>query len=93
MRSSGTERVDLCLIKHIRSATFGGARVRETLLLLKTGEQMNKTKAKEILGDKSQDELREIITQLNAKEFLFLESDIELKKAVTLLLKTGDSIQ
>jgi len=51
---------------------------------------MNKTKAKEILGDKSQDELREIITQLNAKEFLFLESDIELKKAVTLLLKTGE---
>jgi hypothetical protein len=59
-------------------------------LYLKTGEQMNKTKAKEILGDKSQDELREIITQLNAKEFLFLESDIELKKAVTLLLKTGE---
>jgi len=48
---------------------------------------MNKKRAKEIIGDATQDELRQILKELNSKEFLYLESDIERKQAVKLLLK------
>jgi len=51
---------------------------------------MNKKQAKEIIGDATQDELRQILEELNAKEFLYLESDIERKQAVKLLLKTEE---
>lgn len=48
---------------------------------------MNKKRAKEILGNRSQEELRQVLSELDAKEFLFLESDIEKKQAIYLLLK------
>jgi len=48
---------------------------------------MNKKRAKEIIGDATQDELRQILKELNSKEFLYLESDIERKQAVKVLLK------
>lgn len=48
---------------------------------------MNVKKAKQILGNKSIDELREILSYLDAKEFLWLETDIEKKQAALLLLK------
>jgi Mg/Co/Ni transporter MgtE len=51
---------------------------------------MNKKRAREILGNRSQEELSEALAELNTKEFLWLESDIEKKQAIHLLLKKGE---
>lgn len=52
---------------------------------------MNKKRAKEILGNRSQEELIQTLAELDAKEFLWLESDIEKKKAIHLLLKKEEN--
>jgi hypothetical protein len=46
---------------------------------------MTRTKAVRIVGRRSVEELQAIVNDLQAKEFLFLEADIEMLKAAKFL--------
>ena len=45
--------------------------------------------ARRIVGDANDQELREMIAQLEAKDFLWLESDINTLKACKVILKAN----
>jgi hypothetical protein len=48
---------------------------------------MNARKARQIIGDATVEELQNIVSELQSKEFLFIESDIERLQAAKALLK------
>ena len=48
---------------------------------------MTRTKAVRIVGRRSVEELQAIVNDLQAKEFLFLETDIEMLKAAKFLIR------
>lgn len=50
---------------------------------------MKITEARKIIGEATDKELRETIDKLEAKDFLFLESDIARLKACKVLLKAN----
>jgi len=50
---------------------------------------MNIKQAREIVGETTDQELREIVAQLESKEILFLESDIEKLRASKIVLKAN----
>ena len=50
---------------------------------------MNIKQARKIVGEATDQELREIVAQLESKEILFLESDIEKLRASKIVLKAN----
>jgi hypothetical protein len=50
-------------------------------------DKVNLIQAKRIVGEKSKEELKSLIQELEAKDFLWLESDINLLRASKIVLR------